>query len=110
MSKINKIFLNKYNNPYILAEAGVNHECSMKNAIKLIDLANKGGADGIKFQYYKADKIASIYSPAYWDTTKEKTKSQHELFKKYDKFNYKNFKTLKLYCKKKKNRFFMHTF
>jgi sialic acid synthase SpsE len=102
VSKINKIFLNKFNEPYILAEAGVNHECSMSNAIKMIDQASKGGADGIKFQYYKAEKIASIYSPAYWDTKKEKTKTQFELFKKYDKFTYKNFKTLQLHCKKKK--------
>lgn len=101
MSKIIKLFLNKYKEPYILAEAGVNHECSMNNAFKLINEAAKGGADGIKFQYYKADKIASIYSPAYWDTKKEKTKSQYELFKKYDKFNYKNFKILQKYCKKK---------
>lgn len=102
MSKISKIFLNKFKEPYILAEAGVNHECSMKNAIKMINLAAQGGADGIKFQYYKAEKITSIYSPAYWDTKKEKIKSQYELFKKYDKFTYKNYKTLQLHCKKKK--------
>ena len=102
MSKIKKIFSNKFKKPYILAEAGVNHECSMKNAIKMIDLAVSARADGIKFQYYKAEKIASIYSPAYWDTQKEKIKSQYELFKKYDKFTYKNFKTLQLHCKKRK--------
>ena len=53
----------------------------MVNAIKLIDDAAIGGADGIKFQYYKAEKLASIYSPAYWDLKKEKTKSQFELLK-----------------------------
>ena len=67
MSNIKKLFSNKFKKPYILAEAGVNHECSMVNAIKLIDDAAIGGADGIKFQYYKAEKLASIYSPAYWD-------------------------------------------
>lgn len=101
MSKIKKLFQDKFTTPYILAEAGVNHECSMSNAIKMIDLASKGGANGIKFQYYKAEKIASIYSPAYWDVTKEKTKSQFELFKKYDKFNYENFKILQGHCKKR---------
>ena len=102
MSQINKLFLDKFTEPYILAEAGVNHECSMSNAIKMINLAAKGGANGIKFQYYKAEKITSIYSPAYWDIKKEKTKTQFELFKKYDKFNYKNFKALQSHCKKKK--------
>lgn len=102
MSNIKKLFSNKFKKPYILAEAGVNHECSMVNAIKLIDDAAIGGADGIKFQYYKAEKLASIYSPAYWDLKKEKTKSQFELFKKYDKFDIKNFKILRSHCKKKK--------
>ena len=39
ISKIKKLFQNKFLNPYILAEAGVNHECSTSNAIKMIDLA-----------------------------------------------------------------------
>tara|TARA_B100001059_G_C17838713_1_gene590256 strand:- start:5261 stop:6307 length:1047 start_codon:yes stop_codon:yes gene_type:complete len=102
MSKINKLFTNKFQEPYILAEGGVNHEGSIKNAIKMIDQAAEGGADGIKFQYYKAEKLASIYSPAYWDLKKEKTKSQFELFKKHDKFSYNDFKKLNAHCKRKK--------
>ena len=35
---------NKKKNPYVIAEIGVNHECSLKKAKKLIDLAVKGGA------------------------------------------------------------------
>ena len=31
----------------------------------------KRGADGIKFQTYKAELIASKNSPSYWDLTKE---------------------------------------
>ena len=73
--------------PYIIAEAGVNHECNMKNALQLIKEAKKGGAHAIKFQTYKADELASKYSPSYWDLKKEKTKNQNQLFKKYDKFN-----------------------
>ena len=44
--------------PYIIAEAGVNHEGSMDTAFRLIDEAKAGGADGIKFQTYRADSIA----------------------------------------------------
>ena len=33
--------------PYIIAEAGVNHEGSLKKAYKLIDFAKKGGADAV---------------------------------------------------------------
>ena len=81
----------KIHKPYILAEAGVNHEGSMDLAKRLINEAADGGAQGIKFQTYKAETIASKDSPAYWDMTKETTKSQYQLFKKYDKFWKKEF-------------------
>lgn len=84
--------------PYIIAEAGVNHEGRMDLAKRLINEAKEGGAQAIKFQTYKADKIASKDSPAYWDLTKESTSSQHELFKKYDKFWKKEYEELKRYC------------
>jgi len=87
--------------PYIIAEIGVNHEGSIEQAKKLIDLAKEGGADAAKFQSYKANMLASKQSPAYWDTTKEPTKSQHELFQKYDQFEPEDFVTLAGYCKQK---------
>ncbi|MCT7599794.1 N-acetylneuraminate synthase family protein [Aliarcobacter butzleri] len=84
--------------PYVIAEAGVNHEGSMELAKRLCDEALEGGADAIKFQTYKADTIASKDSPAYWDTTKEPTLSQHELFTKHDKFWKAEMQELKNYC------------
>ena len=92
----------KKNIPYIIAEVGVNHECSIHRAKKLVFLAKKNGADAVKFQSYKADKIASKKSKAYWDTKKEKAKSQYELFSKFDKFNFDDFKILSQYCRKLK--------
>jgi N-acetylneuraminate synthase len=86
--------------PYVIAEAGVNHEGSMDIARKLIDEAAAGGADAIKFQTYKADTLASKDSPAYWDTTKEPTRSQHELFSKHDKFWKNEMEALKNHCDK----------
>ena len=84
--------------PYIIAEAGVNHEGSMELAKRLCDEAKEVGADAIKFQTYKANTIASKDSPAYWDTTKEPTLSQHELFTKHDKFWKNEMQELKNYC------------
>jgi len=84
--------------PYVIAEAGVNHEGKMSLARRLIEQAKEGGADAIKFQAYKANTIASKNSPAYWDTTKETTSSQYKLFKKYDKFWKEEFVELKEYC------------
>ena len=58
-----EIFKKKVNNnfvkPYIIAEAGVNHEGKIDKAKRLIEMANKGGADAIKFQTYKAEYLAS---------------------------------------------------
>jgi len=93
-----EFFNNVIDFPYIIAEAGVNHEGSMDLAKRLIDEAKEGGADAIKFQSYKAETLASKNSPAYWDLSKEPTKSQYELFKKYDKFWKSEFEQLKKYC------------
>jgi N-acetylneuraminate synthase len=102
--KILDFFKQKNNNtnqiirPYIIAEAGVNHEGSMDLAKRLIDEAAEGGAHAIKFQTYRASSLASKNSPAYWDTTKEPTDSQYKLFKKYDSFWKKEYEELKIYC------------
>ena len=80
--------------PYLIAEMGVNFydtakamEISPLDAAKLyIDKATEVGVDCVKFQSYKAGTIVSKNSPAYWDTTKEPTKTQYELFLKHDDF------------------------
>lgn len=85
--------------PYVIAEIGVNHEGSLDLARKLVDLAKEGGADAAKFQSYKAGTLASRHSPSYWDTTKEPTRSQYELFKKYDRFGPKEYELLADHCR-----------
>lgn len=90
------------NKPYIIAEMGVNFYDTAKQmnitpleAAKLyIDKAAEAGIDCAKFQSYKANTIVSKNSPAYWDTTKEATKTQYELFQKYDSFGEKEYKEL----------------
>ncbi len=96
---------NRFYEPYIIAEAGVNHEGDISQAINLINLAADGGADAIKFQTYKADKIAAKNSPYYWDLRSEKTKYQYLLFKKYDKFWKKEYELLANHCLKKNIEF-----
>ena len=85
--------------PYVIAEIGVNHGGDLDLAKRLIDLAKEGGADAAKFQSYKAGRIASKDSPAYWDTTKEPTASQFALFKKYDMFGAEEFQALAAHCR-----------
>jgi len=108
--KIDKQKITEKSKPFIIAEIGVNYyDIAKKENISLIDAAKlmikeaaDAGTDAVKFQTYKAEKLASKYSPAYWDTTKEKTKSQYELFKKFDKFEKDDYQTLARYCKKNK--------
>ncbi|MDR1776460.1 MAG: N-acetylneuraminate synthase family protein [Desulfovibrio sp.] len=84
--------------PCVIAEAGVNHEGSMDTAKRLVAEAAEGGADAIKFQTYRAATLASKDSPAYWDTSKEPTRSQYELFRKHDSFWKNEFEDLKKCC------------
>jgi len=84
----------KNKKPYLIAEIGVNFYDTARvkritplEAAKLyIDNAVEAGIDCVKFQSYKAGTIVSKNSPAYWDTTKEPTKTQYELFLKHDGF------------------------
>ena len=90
------------NKPYVIAEMGVNFYDTAKvlnitplEAAKMyIDAAAEAGVDCAKFQSYKADTIVSKNSPAYWDLTKEPTKTQHALFQKHDHFNKEDYQIL----------------
>ena len=42
---------------FIIAEAGVNHNGDMDIAKGLIDAAAEAGADAVKFQTFKADRL-----------------------------------------------------
>ncbi len=84
----------KTTKPYLIAEMGVNfydtakvlNITPMAAAKMYIDAAAEAGIDCAKFQSYKAGTIVSKNSPAYWDTSKEPTKTQYELFLKHDSF------------------------
>ncbi len=84
----------KIDKPYLIAEAGVNHEGDIEKAYMMVEQASKAGADAIKFQTYKAHKLASKNSPAYWDRSKESSRNQYDLFKKYDVFGEKEYISL----------------
>tara|TARA_R110002110_G_scaffold295886_4_gene509946 strand:- start:3137 stop:4162 length:1026 start_codon:yes stop_codon:yes gene_type:complete len=94
------------NDPYVIAEIGVNYyDISDRWGISLLDAAKfmivecrDSGSNAVKFQSYKANKIVSKNSPAYWDTSFETTTSQYELFKKYDSFGEKDYKALSEFC------------
>lgn len=102
----------------LIAEIGVNYyeiahnmKMTLIDAAKyMIDAVKKAGVHAVKFQTYKAEKLASKNSPYYWDITEEKTASQFELFKKYDLFGYKEYEEISNYCKSIDLEFFSTPF
>ncbi len=87
--------------PFLIADAGVNHEGSLDKALEMVEAAAAAGADMIKFQAYKAERIATRQSPAYWDRRQEPTASQYELFKKYDGLDARDYRRIAEHCEKK---------
>lgn len=68
---------------FIIAEAGVNHNGNIDNAKKLIDAAVEAGADAVKFQTFKAERIISRYAPKaeYQKETTDAGETQLEMVK-----------------------------
>ncbi len=86
-------------NTFIIAEAGVNHNGSIELAKKLIDVAVEAGADAVKFQTFKAEKVISKFAQKaeYQKKTTDSQESQLEMVKKLE-LSFENFVELKKYC------------
>ncbi len=71
---------------FIIAEAGVNHNGDVEQAMKLIDVAVEAGTDAIKFQTFKAENIVAKSAPKaqYQLDTTEKSESQFEMLKRLE--------------------------
>lgn len=74
------------NKVFIIAEAGVNHNGSMALARKLVDVAVAAGADAVKFQTFRADKLVSkkAQKAEYQKQTTSAEESQYEMIKKLE--------------------------
>ena len=89
----------------LIAEIGVNYYdiatkeniTPMEAAKLMIKEAKEAGIHAVKFQTYKAGTLAAKASPYYWDITEEPTKSQYELFQKFDSFGREEYQELKDY-------------
>jgi N-acetylneuraminate synthase len=71
---------------YIIAEAGVNHNGSLKMAMQLVDAAALAGADAVKFQTFIAGDLVSTYAPKadYQIQNTDTAESQLEMLQKLE--------------------------
>ena len=111
---MNKISINNFvidaeSTPFIIAEAGLNHNGKIEKALEMIKLAKNSGADAIKFQTFKATEIVSDKSLnfTYKSQGKMITESQLELFKRCE-LDRDNFFEIKKECDKE-NILFLST-
>ena len=90
----------------LIGEVGVNYYdiaremgISPMDAAKLmVKRAAQSGMHAVKFQTYKAETLAAKASPYYWDINEEPTRSQYELFRKFDSFGETEYRELAAYC------------
>jgi N-acetylneuraminate synthase len=73
-------------NTFIIAEAGVNHNGTIGLAKELIDVAVSAGADAVKFQTFRADKLLTSSAPKadYQIEATSSSESQYEMIKKLE--------------------------
>jgi len=96
---------------FIIAEAGVNHNGSLKIAKKMIDVAINAGADAIKFQTFRAEALVSKFASKarYQKKTTSRDESQLEMLKKLE-LGLNFHKELIKYCREKKIMFLSSPF
>ena len=97
---------------FIIAEAGVNHNGSIDTAKQLVDAAARAGADFVKFQSFKADKLVSktAQKAAYQQkNTGSEDTSQYTMLKQLE-LSVDMHHELMHYCKEKGIAFFSTAF
>jgi N-acetylneuraminate synthase len=94
---------------FIIAEAGVNHNGNMSLAKEMIDVASESGADAVKFQTFKAEKLIlkNIEKAPYQKVTTNSNETQYDMLKRLE-VTKEQTKELMEYCRKK-NIIFLST-
>ncbi len=97
------MFLKKFlDKTYFIAEIGVNHNGNLFLAKQMVNAAKKSGANAVKFQTFKAEKLVSPNTPKvkYQRKNTDPQSSHYDMIKSLE-FSKKNHIKIKNYCKKK---------
>ncbi len=72
--------------PFIIAEAGVNHNGKLDLALKLVDVAANAGADAVKFQTWRAGELVTMEGKmaGYQIQNTGKEESQYDMLKRLE--------------------------
>ena len=85
--------------PFIVAEAGINHNGDIDLALKMIDVAIEAGVDAIKFQTFKAEEFCGDPNQMFTYTSQGErvTESMMDMFSRYE-FSADQWVEIRKYC------------
>lgn len=97
--KIGNKIINKGSKPFIIAEAGINHNGDINLAKKMILAAKEAGVDAIKFQTFRTEEFIQDKEEMYTYQSQGAvvTESQYEMFKRTE-FSEEEWRELKRFC------------
>ncbi|WP_170940719.1 N-acetylneuraminate synthase family protein [Pseudoalteromonas sp. NBT06-2] len=97
--KIGQRVLSKSSKPFIIAEAGINHNGDLDTAKKMVLVAKEAGCDAVKFQTFTAAEFCGDPTQMFTYTSqgKEVTEPMLDMFQRHE-FSLQQWQELKEFC------------